>query len=119
MTLRGTTLVGSGLCRTPLCRATGVAAKDRAPPCNGGDSGAAYWVFRLFGARLTDPFGATGAPGLHHPPDRSARVWRRLLAPIDVDTLFDCRPTVAVDIDTVNRMERLRTGGEALRIKAS
>ena len=67
MTLRGTTLVGSGLCRTPLCRATGVAAKDRAPPCNGGDSGAAYSVLRLFGTRLTDPFGATGAPGLHHP----------------------------------------------------
>jgi hypothetical protein len=67
MTLRGTTLVGSSSGRTPLCRATGVDARDRAPPDNGGASGAAYWVLRLFGARLTDPFGATGAPGLHHP----------------------------------------------------
>ena len=67
MTLRGTTLVGPGSNRTPLCRATGVAAKDRASPYNGGGSGAAYSVLRLFGARLTDPFSATGAPGLHHP----------------------------------------------------
>jgi hypothetical protein len=67
MTLRGTTLVGSSSGRTPLCRATGVDARDRAPPDNGGASGAAYWVLRLFGARLTDPFGTTGAPGLHHP----------------------------------------------------
>jgi hypothetical protein len=67
MTLRGTTLVGSSSGRTPLCRATGVDARDRAPPDNGGASGAAYWVLRLFGARLTDPFGATRVPGLHHP----------------------------------------------------
>src|SRR5215203_6031356 len=66
-TLRGTTLVGSGSARTPLCRATGVATKDRAPPGNEGDYGAAYWVLKPFGTRLTDPFGATGAPGLHHP----------------------------------------------------
>jgi hypothetical protein len=40
--LRGTTLVGPGLPRAPLSRATGVSARDRAPPANGGGSGAAY-----------------------------------------------------------------------------
>src|SRR5688500_17700471 len=53
--------------------------------------------------------------GLAPSADRSARVWRRLLAPIDVDTLFNCRPTVAAEADTVNQLEGRRSIPAALR----
>ena len=66
--LRGATLVGCG-----RWSASHSAARRALPPriarlpLTEEDSGAAYCVLRRFGARLTDPFGATRAPGLHHP----------------------------------------------------
>ena len=97
-------LLDPGSARIPLCRATGVVAKDRASPCNGGVSGVAYSVLRTVWDATHGPIRRHRGSGLTPSPDRSARVWRRLLAPINVDTLFACRPNVAAGRATVNQI---------------
>lgn len=67
MPYRGTTLVDHQQ-RWPTQPHDGsLRTRDRASPGNGGAPGAAYLAFRPFGARLTDPFSTSGAPGFHHP----------------------------------------------------